>query len=585
MFVPEERLRNVRRPRLIGLMVIALVLALAGVGGVVWNHYRPWQAAAAVGAKGGSAWAGNHGVGVRVTATSGKATHLTFTEGEKRQKRPLDSLTDQIGDAVDIKPDHNIANASQVMFKVPSRVPTNVDCNRDDPKRPRSICNAGIEVYNTTMQGWVPLPTTIEHGNVLVAEAPHYSEYRAVWAKVGDVTLSTFNGLVAHFKNDTTPDVILAKATGAFFTQLFNNLTGQLDHEKTEPCEKSPDKDFLVDFKDANDNIKPCVVKQGDATKLLVADGLALPIAVTADAPHGVTPDRNTEAELTIALRNLIASKVAGGKTVIVSGLDTGTFTIDPNNLSDANGKLTNAFSVKTSVSWTAVGGDYLIAALTLFFPEERVAEQVDKLVDAADCMTTGFQKIPGMAAGNIPDLLAETLKNCALPVGLEKGWLAKLGVHELGGLFLKFPKLIAESWQIGTNISTYLRTGKTKGDSTFNVTSIKAFTGHWINQCPGRMDAIDFLHSDADDDSWVQQELGPDNKPTDTRSTYFEVEYEEGHLYMKVKETDMPGIKAGQKLELHYDPPQGGYSAFLTISGNELWFFWNDNNGIAPCD
>ncbi|HEX3568391.1 MAG TPA: hypothetical protein VHT70_01810 [Candidatus Saccharimonadales bacterium] len=569
------------------IIVVPAVIIALGIGGL-WLHFRTWHTTVAVSGSGGSAWS-NHGVGIRVTNATGKATRIALSKGTAQPKTPLDTATDQLGDAVEITPNQNIAGQSQVLFKVPANVPTNVDCSKtgDAAKnRPRSICNAGIEVYNTDMQGWVPLPTTIEHGNVLMADAPHYSEYREVWAKIGDVTLSTYNGVVAHFQNDTTPDVIVGKATVAFFQQMFNNLTGRFDQEKLAACEKSPNDDFTIDFQQSNADIMPCVIKQGAATKLLVGDGIAIPIAVTANLPNGITPDEGNETEVTTALRNKVAQKVAekigGGKTIIVSGLDTGTFTIDPDHMADADGKPASVIPMQSSISWTATGGDYMIAVLSMLFNEERVAQQVDKIVDAGDCMATGLQKIPSLSQGEIPDKLAEIIKGCALPAGLGAGMLEKIGVPELAGTFLKSTKLLAESFQIGENISTYSRTGHGKGDSAFTVTNAtKALTGHWINQCAGRDDAIDFLD---EGDSWVQTELNADNGQDATYSTYFKLVREEGKPFMEIDDTDMPGLHKGQKLSIRYQPAKNGYSAMLFIDDHDSWYFWNDNNGMSPC-
>lgn len=568
--------------------IIASIVVMLAVGlGAAWWLLKPWQATETIDAKGGTAWVENHGVGVRVQAASSQPTVITFKAGQAQPKTPLDQLTDQIGETIDIAPNQNIAGKSQVMFKVPASVPTNVDCSKTGANRPRSICNAGIEVYNTAMQGWVPLDTHIENGDTLVADAPHYSEYRQVLAKTGDVTLSTVHNAHTNLDNSTTPFSLVGQVTKAFFGQFFDNLTGHFDAEKLAPCEKSPDQDFSVEFQLPNDSIKPCVAKQGDMVKLLVGDANAIPVAVTTTQQNGITADRNTEAELTTMLRNKIAERMtgtAGQKVIIVSGLDVNTFTIDPDHVTDASGKFVPTIPLQSSNSWWAVGGDYLSAVLALFFPEERVAAQVDKLVDVADCAGTGFTKIPGMAAGNIPGQLAEVIKACLVPAGVDAGLLKKIGVPEIVGMFVKLPKLIPESFQIGENISTYLRTGHGKGDANFTVTNLKqTLAGNWINQCAGRDDAIDIL-GNGEESSWVEKELGPDNGIVYTRDTFFKIVIEEGKPFMEIETTQQPSLHAGQKVELHYRPAQNGSSAFLNVGNNENWYFWNDNNGASPC-
>ncbi|HSW81411.1 MAG TPA: hypothetical protein VLG40_03365 [Candidatus Saccharimonas sp.] len=577
-----------RRSRWIAACV---VFVLAVCGGVTW-----WQLnsppTATIAADGGTVWDDGHGVGVRIApGITSQATTITFAVGESHPKTPLDQLSDPISDSIDITPSQNIAGKSQVLFKVPYLVGINADCTKTGAAaaaQGRSICNAGIEVYNTAMQGWVPLPTSIENGNTLVADAPHYSEYRAAWAKIGDVTLSTMHNLQTHFASDTTLIGIAGSATKAFFGQFFNNLTGHFDaEEKLAPCEKSPDSDFTVNFQQPNDSVKPCVAKQGSAVKLLVGDANAIPVAVSTTQQNGIAPDRNTESELTTAIRNKIAEHMegpSGSKVVIVSGLDVGTFTIDPDHVTDKNGTFIDSIPLQTSNSWWAVGGDYLTAVLALFFPEERVASQVDKLVDAADCMGTGFTKIPGMAAGNIPAQLAEVIKACLVPAGIDGGVLKKISVPEIVGMFAKLPKLIPESFQIGENISTYLRTGHGKGDSAFTVVNqAKALVGKWINQCAGRDDAIDIL-GNGKTSSWIEVELGSNGNQVYKYETQFSVETEEGKTSLIIESTQQPTLHDGQKLALDYKPAQDGYSATITVGGNENWFFWNDNGGRSPC-
>jgi len=553
---------------------------------------QPDETTATIDAHGGTVWNDKYDVGVNVQiGTTSEPTMITFKPGAKTPKTPLDSLTDPLGDPIDITPSQNIVGKSQVLFKVPDYVPTDVDCTKTGPavtKRPRSICNAGIEVFNTKLQGWVPLDTTIKNGNTLVATAPHFSEYRAAWAKVGDVTLSTVHNVKDYFSSDTTLGGVAAHVTKAFFTQFFGNLTGHFDaEEKLSPCEKSPDNDLTIDFQTPNDSIKPCIAKQGDLAKLLVGDANAIPIAVTTTQQNGIKPDRNAESELTTMLRNKIAERLegqAGSKVVIVSGLDVGTFTIDPAHMTDSSGKFVDSIPLQTSNSWWAVGGDYLTAVLALFFPEERVASQVDKLVDAADCMGTSFTKIPAMAAGNIPAQLAEIIKACLVPAGVDAGVLTKIGVPEIVGMFAKLPKLIPESFQIGENISTYLRTGHGKGDSAFTVVNqAHSLVGKWINQCAGRDDAIDIFGGD-ETSSWVETELGPDNSVVYKRDTYFSVETEEGKTYLKIESTQQPSLHDGQKVQVHYKPAQNGHSATITIGDGDNWYFWNDNRGASPC-
>jgi hypothetical protein len=191
--------------------------------------------------------------------------------------------------------------------------------------------------------------------------------------------------------------------------------------------------------------------------------------------------------------------------------------------------------------------------------------------------VTTGFQKIPEMAAGDVPGTLAELLKNCAL-----RGLLAGLGVGELAGALLKEAKLLPAMFQVGQAISFRARTGQSLGYSSFTVSSpLKALKGAWVYQCGGSDRAIDFLFQG--DDSWKVDELGPDNRVTAHYETFFATELDAGRPVMVIERTNLPGVKQGDRLAVTLQPGHDGFSDSIVIGNNPEWWYYR-SSGRSYC-
>lgn len=547
--------KRLRRRLLLCCSVIALIASAV----IALRVTSPSLDAVTLGKDGGTVWT-SHGVGVRVSAgVVAQPTELIVGEGQPHPHAPADGLLDVIGGPVNIVPDHVIpADKADVMFKVPAYVPTGIACSDNDPHAPRSICNAGIEVYNPVLQGWVPLETRIEHGDTLVAVAPHFSEYRAVWTRLGEFTVNIGSTLKYTLTSLVTPDGLVAQTWLAYAKQLFENLTGHFDPEKMKPCEQHSAGDFTASFTKANPKVAACVIGQGSELKVLMQNGWVFPVGFTTDAKEGVEPVRYTESELTAMLRNQLAGLVAKGKTVFASGLDTAAFSIKD--------KAPTSFTVTSHLSWTGVAADLVAATFELFFPPGRVVEQIGKLIDTANCVTTGYQKIPGMALGDVPGQLAEILKGCML-----RGVLQALRVNELVGALLKEAKILPELYQVGQSIAHFARTGEDIATSTFVVSRpLEALKGQWTYECGGSGDVIDFVADGSD--SWLQVEYGPDNSAT-RYETFFHTELKDGKPWLIVDKTTLPGVKAKQRFVIRLVPAHDGFADSISIGEN--WIFY----------
>jgi hypothetical protein len=168
-------------------------------------------------------WNGENTVGIR-----SKGGHVAATFGRPADKlltSPLDSALEVIGEPVDIIPARQTKGLS-VIFTVPNRVP--LEAKDGNGRLQRSAHNAAIEIYEPSMGAWVPLDTRVE-GKILVADAPHFSIFRAVWLKMGEQQ-------VGEIKVTTTPAMtpseMLWRTGLEYLKQFAFNATGKFDESK-----------------------------------------------------------------------------------------------------------------------------------------------------------------------------------------------------------------------------------------------------------------------------------------------------------------------------------------------------------------
>lgn len=239
------------------LILIAMATVVVAVAGLL--AYSLWPSSdSVVSAQGGEAWNADRTVAVQVLPGGAtQNTRITFKKPDTTPKEaPIMTALEVIVPAVDIVPDHplNVATAAEqeaaayaegskpaskvrVKFKVPGNVP--LSATGKDGKPRRSIYNAGIEVFNTHLQTWIPLETAVE-GDTLVADAPHFSEFRAVWERTGEVVINagksiktTLNAATAH------PIDLIGHTIGEYLRSFANNYAGIFDDRKMEACTRS----------------------------------------------------------------------------------------------------------------------------------------------------------------------------------------------------------------------------------------------------------------------------------------------------------------------------------------------------------
>lgn len=556
--------REKPRSRLLPFAVAALVAAALALAAGWWLR-DDGSSSAVIGGAGGEGWSADRAAGVRVGAL-GREVEVVFKPGGRHPRVPADSLVEQIGAAVDVTPDVDLSTARpQILFALPDSVPTDADCAAPPAGR-RTVCETGIQVFNTELRGWVPLESHVENGNVLVADAPHFSEYRAVWTRLGDLTVDVAGGVGVFLRAGTSPLDLLGHTAAAYVGQLLGAVSGRFDDAKMSGCKDSPHPRLVATFTRPNERISACVVTEKGTTKLRVGNGWALPVAFTADTGTGLAAAQWADAELTTAVRARLAAAAKGGNTAIASGLDVAAFDLRPD-------ELPGTVTVRGAVSWTAVAADLVLATFQLFFPPARLADRIGPIIDGGNCVVGALNRLKGTAAAEVPGAIAETLKGCLLPKILRK-----YRVDELAATILKEAKLLPQLVQVGQAAAHWARTGNGIADTEFTLSDpYGLLEGRWIYQCGGSDDAIDFLFQG--DDSWVITELAADNSVVSRQETFFDTAFVDGRPVLTVRRTTIPGVKAGDRFTVVFAEPIDGRPMRIEIG--DRWSYHRDDKRI----
>ncbi len=552
-------------------IAVLISIGLIGFGGW-WLLSR--QSSASLTPKGGEGWNASHTVGVRVEAGSlSKTTQVIFSKGQLHEKAPADALLDVVGEVATITPDHAIAqHKAEVLFKAPSGVATDVNCSDHNPHRKRSICNVSIEVYNTAWHAWIPLDTRIEHGDTLVATAPHFSDYRLGETKAGTVTVDLGRKVALNLDGNSSPFGLIGDVVKAYVKQFADNLTGTFNSEKIASCDTAPAPDYSIDFTGLRpgNKLNACVVKDHGNTKLLVANGWSIPLIITADTDHGVTAERFNQSEFTTALRNWdLGRTVLKGNSTIASGLDTATFTID-------DSIVPNSFTVNATASLYGAIDDIGLAIFDLFPATKTLAPHAGKVKDILNCGSTIYHQHSSNEKTAVPENLAdeyaELTQKCLTPIALEK---AELG--DYADAVAKDTKAVTSELSQTTDAAAkYLTLQGDIAHASFVVSKPKAaLIGQWSYECQGAGNHIDFVGDGSD--SWVETEYDAQNNAK-TYNTFFHVDLVQGHPVLTIDKTELPESHAGDKIDIQFLPVMDGRKPGIQLTsqrdGNEWLFF-----------
>jgi hypothetical protein len=519
-----------RRSRrlLAGGVAVVVVLAVAVVSG--WFLLRrdgragP-PVAAPVGVRGGEAWSADRTVGVRV-APGGVSADTTVAFGTATvpaAESPLHQLVEVLHPAVDIVPDHEITAATVVFVVDPADVPLE---RTDAAGRPqRSIHNAGIQVLNERLGIWVDLPTRVENADRLVADAPHFSRFRTVLAKVGEFVVDAGRAVTVVVTYAMKP-VDLLWNTGVSLVRTFaDSLLGRFDDAKFRCAGRN--RDYTVDVQDdtGQGKLDGCVVRTDGSNRLLLKNGLAVPFEFTPDGDtRGLVP-RLGDGEAELLAIGLGLAGLMGGRT-FVSGLDTGGFDVigSPGFL-----------HVEAELSWVAAAVDLAVGLLTVILPSSRsvttsyravivkmqaelavragkgavrityrqmteilevtvrqtrvsptVAGQATAYLDLLNCALTLGQQLVVEDWKDLPGKLAALVRRCLTDVLVTKVGLAELGdAVELLKLIAKDGKQIPALGQLAAIGILNAVTGRNVGRADLYVRHrLMPFVGTWDYDC-----------------------------------------------------------------------------------------------------
>ena len=334
-----------------GLVVLVL---LAAVG---WYVLGPSTAATAghtLGRAGGTIADPHHGVAVEVApggVTPG--TSIAFRDpGRSLPESPLAALFDVLVQPVDIVPvGGTITNASVVFTIDPAAIPAG-----------RTIQNAGVEVFNNDMDTWVPIPTQVRGKDQLVARAPHFSIFRTVINKIGNVVIDAGRAVTVVLTAAMKPVDILWSVGLGLFKTFFEDITGRFEASKYTCDPRNQGYQVTVVDDTRQGELAACVVKRSDGTsELHIKDGLAIPMKFSAAGTTGLSPSFNGVDELPTMVRGfadmLLGSAAVSGLDVTALHMATGT---------------PKKFTVNGTLSWVAAGVDILVGLLTVLLPETK---------------------------------------------------------------------------------------------------------------------------------------------------------------------------------------------------------------------
>lgn len=511
---------------------VAVLAALALLTVIIRPYVSNDEASHAIGQNGGQVWSDSKSVGVQAPAGAvNTATRFSFKKANTPQPpAPIDAALEPISPAIDITPDHQVpANTADVMFKVPSRVPLNAQ--NAQGVRQRSIYNAAIEVYNQQLGIWVPLKTTVS-GNLLIAAAPHFSLYRAVWEKVSAVTLNLGNNQSVQLALNafSNPINLLVDTWHALGKTLYRNLFGIFDPEKFECEPKDEDHEIEGVNQGTTDKFDACVKKESSETTLVMKNGWSVPLRFWTDAsPTQVHPRLITgEADIASIVKNLYGAYTG---TVYASGLSVAGF--------DITDKAPDKFQVNGRLTLAGTVTDLTLSLLTVIFPAETgnpgfrslltkamdrtigeyrlgtgrinparavahlkeiavgksptTAAQAAAAMDSVNCLANVGQSLQSLK--NVPGAIADGLRQCFAKELLEKVGLKELksSVQELLLALVKETKSLPALAQLfGISVASLVHQDPTKVSFTVQkVEDDSWLQGLWSYSCAGADDSI----------------------------------------------------------------------------------------------
>lgn len=543
-------------------VVVAAVAALV-IASVVACVLLSRDSVATLSPAGGEAWNGDRTVGISAQAgVAGDTTNITFKRPQKTPaEAPIMAAMEVIVPAVDIVPSKPLATASfaeqaqladgerpgtkvQVKFKVPSYVPLTKESNNG---RQRSIYNADIQVFNEALQAWLPLGAMVD-GDTLVADAPHFSMYRVVWAKVGEVTIRATKSVKLVLDEATAKPVELVARTAAeFLKSFYTNSAGKFDDGKMADCQKSPAKDYKAIATTAmHGRADACVYMNGGKPFLLMRNGWSFPMMYVSDAPQGVWAETYpTELDLAGVIRNQLVD-MFGKNVALASGLDVGKFRLTEG--------APDEFTVTGSMSVTGLAVDMALATFAVFMPQGyALASQVGAVLDTVSCYYAAAQKLLNASLGDLPARFAEIAKSCFFGKLIDK-----IGGPELLKSIAKEVRLLPELID-ATVVSAYNGiTGQSLAKVTIRVAKpdsrLDWLKGKWAyKDHPGGPAGIDSSTLDIGDDlkgTFIDREYVTQNDIA-TYTTKFHVGMEGDKPVFYVDATNHPVMAAGDKLEI----------------------------------
>lgn len=534
-----------RRGWVIGLSAI-LVFALAA-GAAVW--LKTWDTSATVGSAGGEARDWRRDVAVRVEPGGvARETRITFKDPAAiPPQAPIDSLLKVVGGPVDIVPDSTLSKASVVFSIDPSQVQ-----------------NAGIQVFNPKL-GWIPLETRVE-GDKLVADAPHFSMYRAVAVEPGQHNVTVGEKVIPFtIAADDKPLGLFMQTGIELAKQMANNATGTFDDGKFRCQPAHPEYKVTANPPTNTAKVAACVITrdQPHGGTLVIKNGWALPMMFSTDAPSGVSANVAPVTMETVPFVRNVLGKVAGN-FAFVSGLETGSFTI--------GNAAPDSFTVTGRISWSATAVELAMSMLTVFFPQKLLASQTDMGVDFVNCVAVTAQSIFGMASGEIAGKLADLLSKCAVNAMVEK-----FGYYELLKAVGQELKLIPALKNL---VEVLKHAGLHQEDlsrSSFTIAmpgkEFEILLGNWFNECGGR-DNIFKVDPDYKG-AWINRQYNPNNSFVE-HNTLFHLEMDGNTPVAVIDATQMPGLTKNDRLRIRL----AGYK--MIVVGDHM--FYREDISASPC-
>ena len=549
-----------RRTLALAIAVVAMLVLGSFTAYQLWPH----ESSAMIGAQGGEVWSDDHSVGVAVAPGGvSQDTTVAFKPSSVQAKEaPIMAAMKVIVPPVDIVPDHplNVAgteaalaavdkNAPSSKVQVKLKAPKDVPLSRTDAsgKPQLSIYNAGIEVFNTNYQAWVPLETTVQ-GDTLVADAPHFSEYRAVEVLPGTHTVNVSHAQAVQVTTDAATDSplhLLAHAVGEWLRAFALNAMGSFAPEKMEACEKEPSKEYEVEVTAKTPGkAGACMIEQNGNSQLLIKNGWSFPMMYTTDASAGVTAmTYPTELDLPSAARNKLI-ELFGRNVALASGLDVAKFQLG--ETAPAEFKVTGQFSA------TGFVVDVATALFSVFMPEGYVvAAQIGGMVDLYNCLYVSVVKVANLSLGDIPARIGEIAKACITPALAEK-----FAGIELLKAFAKETRILPEFVDAATAGVYGAITG---GDSLTKVVisvskpseQLKWLRGSWVDGGGGAGTDKKIVIKDDFTGTWNEINYTSQDTTASSSAT-FHVAMSSGRPTLFVDRSNVPALPKGGKFPIH---------------------------------